>query len=169
MKKHYIWQNTDLNIEEWRDGYLEFCEFNNITPGDDGALLEWMEDTNYNYLDDEYYNLNKTIDGDIIIIADIGRWDGRATGARICKTRNLNEILNIRDPYFEIYGDGKNILATGSHHDGVNYYLFRAIRPGRDPKKLLNAIYNGEKITPAQINYYTRSIYNDVKNIYGWY
>lgn len=168
MKKHYIWQNTDLKIDDWRDGYIEFCEFNNITPGGDNDLYDWMMDTNFNYLDDEYYNLNSTIVEQILVIGDIGRWNGRVTGYKILKTRNLNEILNLTDDQFEIYGDGKNICATGSHHDGINYYLYRAIRPGRDIEKLLDAIYNGETITAAKLNYYTRSIYPDVATIYGW-
>jgi hypothetical protein len=168
MKKHYIWQNTDLKIDDWRDGYIEFCEINNITPGGDDDLYDWMIDTNFNYLDDEYYNLNSTIAEQILLIADIGRWNGRVDGYKILKTRNLNEILNITDDQFEIYGDGKNIRATGAHHDGVNYYLYRAIRSDRNIENLLNAIYNGETITPAKLNYYTRSIYPDVAAVYGW-
>lgn len=167
MKKHYIWQNTDINIDEWRDGYLEFCDFNNITPGDDYALLEWATDTNFLYLDDENENLNKTIDGDIIVIADLGRWNGRVNGYKICNN-NLNAILNVNDPYFEIYGDGRDIVAVGNHHDGTNYYIFRAIRPDRNIDNFLSAIYNNEPISRAKLNYYTRSIYNDVANIYGW-
>lgn len=167
MKKRVIWSNTDLNIDDWRDGYAEFCEFNNITPGDENALFDWMIDTNYNYLDDEYYNLNQKLDGDILIIADLGLWNGRKNACRIAKN-NLNEILNITDPYFEIYGDGHNVRAVGSHHDGINYYVFREIRPDRNIDNLLTAIYNGEKITPAKLNYYTKSIYKPVAGVYGW-
>lgn len=167
MKKHYIWQNTDLNIDDWRDAYLEFCDFNNVTAGDDAALYDWMIDTNLNYFDDERYNLNKQIDAKIICIADIGRWNGRAAGYRILNN-NLNSILNVVDDFIEYYGDGENILATGSHHDGTNYYIFRAIRPGRNIDNFLNDIYNGEKITAQKLNYYTRSIYKDVATVYGW-
>lgn len=165
--KRVIWQNTDLNIEEWRDGYIEFCDLNNITPGDDHELCDWMIDTNFNYLDDEIENLNRRLAGKILCIADIGRWNGRVQGYRIL-TDNLNSFLNVHDDMTEFYGDGKNILATGSHHDGVNYYMFRAIRPGRNIDKFLNDIYHGEKITAQKLNYYTRSIYNDVATIYGW-
>ena len=81
---------------------------------------------------------------------------------------NLNSILNVVDDYIEYFGDGKNICATGSHHDGTNYYIFRAIRPGRNIDKFLNDIYNGEQITVAKLNYYTRSIYPDIARVYGW-
>lgn len=167
MKK-IIWSNVNLNVNEWRDGYAEFCEHNNITPGGENDLMDWAVETNYHYLDDEYYNLDKRIEEKILLIANLGLWTGRAAGYKIIKSKNLKDILNIEDSYFEIYGDGKNIRAFGVHHDGTNYYLYRAIRNGRDIDKLLTAIYNGETITPAKLNYYTRSIYNDVANIYGW-
>lgn len=167
MKKQHIWQNIDLNVEEWRDGYAEFCDINNITPGGENDLYNWMINTNYMYLDDERENLNKQIDGKILCIADIGRWNGRVNGYVILND-NLNSFLNICDDYMEFFGDGKNIRAAGHHHDGTNYYIFRAIRPGRDIDKFLNAIYNGEHITNSKLNYYTRSIYLDVAAVYGW-
>ena len=157
----------NLNIDDWRDGYIEFCEYNNITPGGDDDLIDWMETTNYNYLDDEQYNLNKCLDGDILVIGNIGRWNGRANGYKILNN-NLKNILNILDDYIEFYGDGREIRATGCHHDGTNYYLFRQLRPGRNPAALLDDIYNGREISAQKLNYYTKSIYNDVANVYGW-
>lgn len=166
MKK-CIWGNMNLNIDDWRDGYAEYCEINGITPGDDYDIYNWMEDTNALYLDDERVNLNKRINGDIIAIADVGRWNGRFSGY-IILDNNINSIFNIQDDLTEFYGDGRDIRATGVHHDGRNYYLFRAARPGRDIDKLLTAIYNGEYISPQKLNYYTRSIYDDVAAVYGW-
>ena len=167
MKKRIIWSNMDLNIDDWRDGYAEFCDINNITPGDDGDIYDWMIDTNFNYLDDEIINLNARTDGVILCIADVGRWNGRVNACTVLNN-NINSIFNIADAYTEYYGDGHEIRATGSHHDGTNYYIFRAARPGRDLDKLFTAIYNGEKISAQKLNYYTRSIYADVAKIYGW-
>lgn len=166
MKK-IIWSNVNLNVEDWRDGYIEFCEYNNITPGGDDDLIDWMITTNFNYLDDEIANLNKRLDDYIIVIADLGLWNGRKTAYKISRA-NLNAIFNAADDYTEFYGDGREIRATGYHHDGTNYYLFRQLRPGRDPEKLLDDIYNGREISPQKLNYYTRSIYKDVATVYGW-
>ena len=168
MKKRYIWQNTNLSIEDWRDGYIECCEMNGKQPGGDDDLFNWMIDTNYSYLDDEFSNLDKRIDEQILVIADLGLWNGRRAGYKIIKSRNLKDILAFENGFFEVYGDGKNIKAREIHHDGTNNYLFRAIRPGRDIDKLLTAIYNDEQITGATLNYYTRSIYKDIASIYGW-
>lgn len=167
MKNKIIWSNMNLNVDEWRDAYAEFCEINEIEPGDEYDIYNWMEQTNALYLDDERVNLNKQLDGDLLIIGDLGLWNGRKNGYKIARA-NLNAIFDIGDDLTEFYADGHEIRATGCHHDGRNYYLFRAARPGRDLDKFLNALYYGEYISPQKLNYYTRSIYPDIARIYGW-
>jgi hypothetical protein len=167
MKKHVIWQNTDINIEDWRDGYMEFCDINDIEPGDDSAIIEWAIDINNEYLNDEKMNLDKIVDNDIICIADVGRWNGRVYGCKILDN-NINNIFTVYDDYIEYYGNGRDIVATGTHHDGTNYYIFRKIRAGRDIDKFLEDIHNNKPITLAKLNYYTESLYNDVASVYGW-
>ncbi len=167
MKNKIIWSNMNLNVDDWRDAYAEFCEINKIEPGDEYDIYNWMEETNALYLDDERANLNKQLDGDILIIGDLGLWNGRKNGYKIARA-NLNAIFDIGDDLMEFYAGGREIRATGCHHDGRNYYLFRAARPGRDLDKLLNALYCGEYISPQKLNYYTRSIYSDVARVYGW-
>lgn len=173
MKKRIIWSNTDLNIEDWRNGYKEHLEINEIydkDPDDEDAIYNWMVETNDEYLSDERMNLDKKLDGKILIIADLGLWNGRKQGYKIVGA-NLNEIFNINSRgfyYAEFYGDGHNIRGTEYHHDGTNYYLYRVIREGRNIDKLLKAIYEGEEITSSKLNYYTKSLYKDVANVYGW-
>jgi hypothetical protein len=173
MKKHTIWSNINLNIADWRDGYREHLEMNDMDdadPNDEHAIYEWMNETNDMYFDDEYANLNKQLDGRIIVIADLGLWDGRKKGYKLLGT-NLNEIFNINPrgfEYAEFYGDGHNIRATEHHHDGVNHYLYRVVREGRNIDNLLTAISNGEEITSSKLNYYTKSLYSEVADVYGW-
>ena len=71
MNNKIIWSNMNLNVDDWRDGYAEYCEINEIEPGDEYDLYKWMDDTNALYLDDERANLNKQLDGDILIIGDL--------------------------------------------------------------------------------------------------
>ena len=33
---------------------------------------------------------------------------------------------------------------------------------------MLDDIYNGKEITRKKLNYYTKSLYKDVANVYGW-
>jgi hypothetical protein len=171
MKRRVIWSNINLDIEDWRDDYKEYLEMNEIDdkdPNDENAIYNWMIDTNDCYFDDECVNLNKKLEGKILCIADLGLWNGRRSGYKILGT-NLNTIFNIGSfDYAEFYGDGHNIRAIEHHHDGTNYYLYRVIRDGRKIDKLLSAIYNGEEISKSKLNYYTKSIYKDVANVYGW-
>jgi hypothetical protein len=92
MKKQYIWQNSDINIDDWRDGYMDFCEINNIEPGNDDDFYRWIDETNAEYLHDERANLNKIIDSDIIAIADICLGNRRVFAYKIIKSRNISDI-----------------------------------------------------------------------------
>lgn len=170
MRKHTIWSNIDLNIEDWRDGYKEFLEINEMDddPNDEDALYEWMVDTNVEYLYDERMNLNKSVDGRILVIGDLGLWNGRRNGYKIIDSKNIKDILCSDCDFVEWYGDGHNIKCTAHHHDGTNYYLYRVIREDRNIENLLDAIYNGEEISQSKLNYYTKSLYPYVAKVYGW-
>ena len=170
MKKHIIWSNMNLDIEDWRDGYKEFLEINEMDgdPNDEDAIYDWMVEMNNEYLGDEQMNLNKVVEGRILVIAGLGLWNGRKQGYKIIGN-NINDIFN-HGAYddTEWYGDGYNIRCTTHHHDGTNHYLYRVIREDRNIDNLLDAIYNGEEITNSKLNYYTKSLYKDVAKIYGW-
>lgn len=171
MKKHTIWSNMNLNIDDWRDAYKEFLEINEIDdldPNDEDAIYDYMVKTNGYYLDDERCNLNKVVDGRILVIGNLGLWHGRVNGYKIINSHNIKDILGFDYDYFEIYGDGYNIRATEQHHDGINHYLYRVIRQDRNINNLLDAIYNGEDISRSKLNYYTKSLYKEVANVYGW-
>lgn len=141
MPKRIIWSNRDVDVE-------------------DDFLLNM-------YLDDERENLNVSVDGRIIVIADLGLWYGRRQGFKLLGNR-ISDILSDDSDYIEWYVDGHNIKAIASHHDGTNYYEYRVVREDRNIENLLVAIQMGEKITRKKLNYYTKSLYKDVAKIYGW-
>lgn len=82
--RHIIWSNQNLDVDDWREDYKEFLEANELDddPNDEQALYEWMEETNYDYLSDERVNLNVQLSQPIIVIGDIGRWNGRGWATR---------------------------------------------------------------------------------------
>ena len=171
MKKHIIWSNMNLDIDDWRDGYKEWLEINEIDdrdPEDEDAIYNYMIEANDEYFNDEQMNLDKAVEGRILVIGNLGLWHGRIQGYKIIDRKNLNSILSFQYDYFEIYGDGYNIRATEHHHDGTNYYEYRMIREDRNIDNLLEAIYNGEEISRKKLNYYTKSLYKNVAEIYGW-
>ena len=160
-----IWdsmEDTDSWIDELREDYPDY---------DDDELMEIARDIHDNYLDDERANLNKVVDGEIIIIANLGLWNGRRTGFGTTNSNNIKDILcskvnGMSECHW--YSDGYNIRCTEAHHDGTNYYTYRIVRPNRDINRLRDKIVNGEEITTAMINYYTRSLLPEVAPIYGW-
>ena len=170
MKKHIIWSNMNLDIEDWREDYKESCENNDMEydPNDDYAIYEWMMETNSEYLDDERMNLNKVVEGRILVIADLGLWNGRKSAYKIVDSGNIKDILGFTYDCAEFYGDGYNIRGTEVHHDGTNHYLYRVIREDRNIMNLLNDIWDGKEFTMKKLNYYTKSLYKDVAKVYGW-
>ena len=170
MKKHIIWSNMNLDVEDWRDDYKESCENNDMEydPNDEYAIYEWMMETNKEYLDDERMNLNKVVEGRILVIADLGLWNGRKSAYKIVDSGNIKDILGFTYDCAEFYGDGYNIRGTEVHHDGTNHYLYRVIREDRNIVNLLNDIWDGKEFTMKKLNYYTKSLYKDVAKVCGW-
>lgn len=164
MKRHVIWSNRNLDINDWKD-FLEE-EYPEVT--DEYEQYELISEMNMEYLRDERCNLSEKVDGRILVIADLGLWDGRRQGYKILDN-TISDILYDEDgEYLEWYGDGYNIKATVSHHDGTNFYEYRVIREDRNIENLLDAIYNGEEINRKKLNYYTKSLYPYIAKIYGW-
>ena len=166
MQKRIIWSNMDVDVNAWKADYKEFLETDNVEC-DDSELWAWIHDTLELYLQDERENLNVQTDGRILVIADLGLWNGRKQGYKILNG-NVANILSDDADYIEWYSDGYNIKATASHHDGTNYYEYRVIREDKNVDNLLDAIYNGEEINRKKLNYYTKSLHSVVAEIYGW-
>lgn len=164
--KHIIWSNININPDDWKIDYLDCME---ITEEDmkENELWDWIGDMLSIYLDYEHHNLDRHTDGRILVIADLGLWNGRRQGYKILN-ENVNSIFATGEDYTEWYSDGYNIKATASHHDGTNYYEYRVIREDRNINNLLDAIYNGEEITRKKLNYYTKSLHPYVAKVYGW-
>lgn len=75
IDRHVVWGDIDLDIEDWRDD-LE-AEYPGISEDD---LYLKMHEINQEYLDDERVNLNIQLSQPIIVIGDLGRWNGRVMG-----------------------------------------------------------------------------------------
>ena len=138
--EHIIWQNYDVNIEDYKD-YLDE-EFPDL---DEYEQWEEANELNNTYLEDEKCNLNKVLPTEIIIIGDLGFWNGRVKFAyKELNSNNLSDCLRFeRDcEYAEWYVDKyKNLRSKQSHHDGTNYLLYRRWRDGlTDTQKRLGDI-----------------------------
>lgn len=162
-KKHIIW-TWDVTPEDWRD-YLK----DEIEKEED--LYRLASEYNDEYLQDEIANLDLDVGSDIIMIADLGLWNGRHTGYKLLKTSRLNSVfgtaLDRPTWYVDELGD---LCCDDSHHDGTNHYLYRAWKPETSETKkenFLEKVYTG-KVTRKDITRATKSIGGCVKAVYGW-
>lgn len=120
---------------------------------------------------DESANLaTKKTNRNIIVIADLGLWDGRHMGYKVLPAGSLSKILSVaQGDSFKLYYDDEtdNVVMEDSHHDGTNVYTFREARAKVDYDGLLDLIYF-EKATDEDIGKYTTALGKYVRKIYGW-
>ena len=129
------------------DDYVDWCNDNNIEPaGEDSTdYWDWVSETNNAYYDDMMSNLSHTkIDCPLMIVGDLGLWNGRRTIRpvpilpdgystkykdhvptmkaaikRCCEGRSTLDV----DVHYE---DG-HIKVCEHHHDGTNTFYIRKL------------------------------------------
>lgn len=131
-QKHIIW-SSDPDYEDWRgdleEQYPELSE---------QERMELMVEQNNDYLDDERCNLNIQLSRPILLIADIGRWDGRYPGYAEIKSGNIRDCLYSEMDYSTWYVDRLGDLRCDAvHHDGTNHYLYRAYKENVSEAQML--------------------------------
>lgn len=171
--KRIIWSNRDLNIDDWREGYKEYLEANEMDgdPNDEQALYKWMVDTNAEYLSDERCNLDIQLSTEIFVIADLGLWDGCHLAYGEIKSRNIKDCLYLNHDYSTWYVDEKgDLILEDVHHDGTNYLRYRAYRPDATEDaidELKEKIYAGT-VTEEDIQAVTYRLGDEIGKVYGW-
>lgn len=164
--KHIIWSNYDLDYENWR-GDLE-AEYPELS---EQERIERMYEINGDYLDDERVNLNIQLPRPILIIADLGLWNGRRMGYKEIASGNIRECLYSDTDYSTWYVDKLGDLCCDAvHHDGTNHYLYRTYKDGASDwqiENLKNKIYEG-KATRADITRITRRLGDEIAKVYGF-
>ena len=121
------------------------------------------------WFDDEKSELARVSEGNVIAIADVGRWNGRVTGYK--ELNSLEDVLYSSCDYERLYVDSNGDMRKDeSHHDGNNSILYRYWKEGiteQQRENFLNKVYNGE-CTRADITRYTRKAGIGIANAYGW-
>lgn len=172
-ERHIIWSDMNLDPDEWRDGYKEFIEINGLDDdsNDENKLYKWMVETNEEYLSDERMNLDVQLSQPIIVIGDIGRWNGRVMGYKMVDSGNIKDCLyadtDFTEWYVDQYGDFR---ADAAHHDGTNHYLYRVFKDGvssEQIERLQERIYCG-RATRADITRVTRRLGDEIAAVYGF-
>lgn len=173
IDRHIIWSDVSLDPDDWRDGYKDFLEANELDgdPNNEDELYQWMVETNADYLDDERMNLNIQLSQPIIVVGDLGLWHGRVMGYRMIDSGNIKDCLfsdtDMTEWYVDKYGD---LRADAIHHDGTNHYLYRVFKDGVSETQIENLqekVYRG-KATRADITRLTKRLGDDIAKVYGW-
>ena len=167
MKKHIIWSNRDIKLEDWEDCLKDWEP--EITDEDEQWML--VNQWNNEYLEDERANLNIDLHAGILAIADLGLWNGRKSGYKEMGTNIRNCLGGTCGDYVTWYVDELgDLMCEDCHHDGTNYYTYRAWKEGVSPLQMENLewkIYCG-KATRKDITRLTRKLGPDVAKVYGW-
>ena len=163
---HLIWSNYHLDLDDWRDDLLE-----EYPDAGEAELYQLMQERNDSYLDDERVNLNIQQSGPILVIADLGRWNGRFSGYKEIASGNIRDCLYSDTDYSTWYVDRLGDLRCDAvHHDGTNHYLYRIYKPGvtdAQIDRLKEKIYDGVA-TRADITRITQRLGDDIGKVYGW-
>ena len=164
--RHVVWSNENLDLEDWRESLEE------LYPGySDNELYEIMCDSNAENLCDERVNLNIQLSQPILVVADLGLWNGRRMGYKEIESGNIRDCLYSNYDYTTWYVDKNgDFRCDDIHHDGTNHYLYRVYKDNvsESQKDRLKAkLYEGTA-TRADIVRITRRLGDDIGKVYGW-
>lgn len=175
--KRIIWSNYDLKLEDWIEDLKENhkdCEVDDSTWTEEMFYQE-MVDYNYMYFGDEKCNLNISTEGDIIIIAKLGLWNGSPMAYKYVPSnhRNISNCLCFEPDcdYAEWWLDSHNNLCSKqTHHDGTHHLLYRELKPNLSWKQKDNFFDKivQNKVTSKDITKYTRALGEKIREVYGW-
>ena len=163
---HVIWSNYDLDLDDWRADLLE-----EYPDADEQRLYELMMERNASYLDDERINLNIRMNQPILVICDLGLWNGRRMGYAEFPSGNIRDCLFTATDYVTWYVDKEgDFRCDAIHHDGTNHYLYRVYKNGvseSSKERLKEKIIDGT-VTRADITRFTKRLGDDIGKVYGW-
>ena len=165
-ERHVIWSNYGLDYEDWRDD-LE-AEYPDLS---ENERISLMYEINGDYLDDERTNLNVQLSQPILIVGDLGLWNGRRMGYKEIPSGNIRDCLYSDTDYSTWYVDRLGDLRCDAiHHDGRNFYLYRVYKDSASPSQielLKEKLYRGIA-TRADITRVTRRLGDDIDKVYGF-
>ena len=87
-RPNIIWSNENLGYEDWQESLAE--DYPDLTEAEREAL---MYELSADHLDDERTNLNIQLSQPILVIADLGRWNGRVMGYKEIPSGNIRDCL----------------------------------------------------------------------------
>ncbi len=163
--RHIIWSD-DLDYDDWKEDLEE--QYPELS---DDERFEMMYEINNGYLDDERCNLNIQLSRPILVVGDLGLWNGRRMGYKEIDSGNIRDCLYSDTDYSTWYVDKKgDFRCDAIHHDGTNHYLYRTYKDGVSETQIDNLkekLYCGTA-TRKDITRITRRLGDEIANVYGF-
>lgn len=162
-----IWTSRP-DFEEYREELRE--EFPERS---DGELQEILLSANRDRLWFDREALTHFYRENILVIADLGLWNGRRSAYREIRSGNLADcFVPSRDTLeIEWFVDRNGDLrCTDDHHDGTNRYLYRVWKTGISEAQkdgLRHQIASG-KVSRTEIGRYTDRLGDEIGSVFGW-
>lgn len=114
---HLIWTNYGLDYEDYRDQLDE--DYPELS---DAEKEQLMYELNDDYLQDERANLNIQLSQPILVVAQLGLWNGVKPGYREIESGNIRDCLYSHYDFTTWFVDRQGDLRCDDiHHDGTNH------------------------------------------------
>ena len=125
--RYEIWSN-DLDYADWKDD-LE-SHYPNIEGFTEDDRIRIMYEINDEYLEDEQELLNMELNQPVVIVAELGLWNGIRKAYKFMRGTNLNDIFKTSvGDYVTWYVEDEELKCDDTHHDGTNHYTYRLLKP----------------------------------------
>lgn len=172
-----VWTNYNLDLADFEEEIAYFCnmclgmdedEYNDLI---EDELIAMMYDVNDRQLEDTKYDIKKDFGRPILVIGQLGLWNGTAYGYKEIPSGQLADCLYTEDDYSTFFvDDDEEFRCDGIHHDGTNHYMYRVWKKevGQwEMEELKDKLYHGSA-TMEDIDKYTDRLGDIICNIYGW-
>lgn len=162
--KHILW-SSEIDIKDWVEDILEY-----MPEASENEIYEEAVRVNESYLDDVRGSFNKKLNERIVVIGELGLWNGKRMGYKLL-SNNLKDCFYGETDSAEWYVDGYNDLrCTADHHDGTNHYLYRVFKDNLSELTKDHFLYNVSRgiVTRKDITRYTTGLGKYFKEYYGW-
>ncbi len=167
MKKHIIWSDLDFDYErDWEDDMMEM--YPDASDLERRAIAMQENADNLEYARED---LNIDLGTPILVLAVLDLWDGKHYATKLIDSGKISDCLRYYYDYGEfLLNEDGDLACHDAHHDGTNYYIFRAIRKGKSARalELLGQHWRDGNATREEINRVTYSLGKRIARVYGW-
>ena len=163
-EKKIIW-TSEIDVDAWREDIKEWypSEYEDEELTDEYVYEMATRENNDTLSDVIEYEFNKDIGKPIVIIANLGLWNGRRRAWKLLNSTNLKDIFSFCEDRPTWYVEDGEIKCDDIHHDGTNHYTYRAIKDDISDWEFEEMMYEGKNVDEL-----TEKLGHYVAEIYGW-